>query len=116
MRSSEQWTRSHAPDSFPCATASLQTKPHESDRRRPPPRPLGLRLPWLPLMGSQVWNEILEKQTAPTKYVSAGLGTGRRPLDGGVFGSAADAQAAMAALNTFSRGWGERSGTVTKAE
>ena len=37
-------------------------------------------------------------------------------LDVGVFGSAADAHAGMAALNTFSRGWGERNGTVIKAE
>jgi hypothetical protein len=37
-------------------------------------------------------------------------------FDVGVFGSAADAHAAMAALNAFSRGWGARSGTVTKTE
>jgi hypothetical protein len=37
-------------------------------------------------------------------------------LDVGVFGSAAEAHTAMGALNTFSRGWGARSGTVTKTE
>ncbi len=34
----------------------------------------------------------------------------------GVFGSASDAHEAMAALNAFSRGWGEKSGVVTKDE
>jgi hypothetical protein len=34
----------------------------------------------------------------------------------GVYGSAADATKAMAALNAFSRGWGERTGDVTKDE
>jgi hypothetical protein len=34
----------------------------------------------------------------------------------GVYGSSSDAHQAMAALNAFSRGWGKRSGRVTKDE
>jgi hypothetical protein len=34
----------------------------------------------------------------------------------GVYGSARDAHEAMAAMNEFSRGWGERSGDVTRDE
>ncbi len=37
-------------------------------------------------------------------------------LDVGVFGSAGDADKAMAASNAFSRGWGAKSGHVTKDE
>jgi hypothetical protein len=37
-------------------------------------------------------------------------------LDVAVFGSASDARKEMAALNAFSRGWGKRSGRITKDE